>query len=542
MATDAASLRLEIQQAQGGFVSANENSDPSLVIQSITTLGKICYDPLVPDSTYTVAGLPGNSAATTILDTRVFAQNSDAYSPLQVLNLTLKYTSSTNNNTPIFRSNLGGDSMMPIKLDTLKFTGQHGGWTGNGNTYMSLSSFKTTDSSPTSNVYFTLNNSTIDVTGQANFNSTTGAGGAAFLQSWNNSGTTSLTTNVIDESGFQSSFHFASQITNTGGGSQHGMYLISGNNFNRASKVASTSLTDQSLFRARGNRLENVDAHVTGNTFRQGSYLDLYGDVSNITVSGGNTFSTIYGTTPTSPTSPSCGIRFNKTSSSGATLSGTSGISTKVTGNTFNGTGLAIVNNDPANSIIAINSPGTGTTGTNTVRLGTSTPTISQTFRNMYAGGKGSETMNYGLSNTTNWISGDQGGDIIVGGTVNDYIIGGVGSDTITTGTGTDTVIYYATNEGGDTITSGGFDPTLDKLAFRSAGFGGITALNSGNFFTGAPPSIPGTNTSPLFTYNTSSGVLTYDSNGSTSGGDTVIATFAGTPPTLTTSNFQFFS
>jgi hypothetical protein len=537
MATDAASLRLEIQQAEGGFVNANENSDPSLVIQSITTLGKICYDPLVPDSTYTVAGLTGNAAATTILDTRVFAQNSDAYSPLQVLNLTLQYTSSTTNNTPIFRSTLGGDSMMPIKLDTLKFTGQHGGWTGNGNTYMSLSSFKAADSSPTSNIYFTLNNSMIDVTGQANFNSTTGAGGAAFIQSWNNSGTTSLTTNIIDESGFQSSFHFASQITNTGGGSQHGMYLISGNNFNRASKVASSGLTDQSLFRARGNRLENVNATVTGNTFRQGSYLDLYGDVSNITVSGGNTFSTIYGTTPTSPTSPSCGIRFNKTSSSGATLSGTSGISTKVTGNIFNGTGLAIVNNDStANSIIAINS-----TSTNTVRLGTSTPSIFQTFRNMYAAGKGADTMNYSSSTTTNWISGDQGNDTITGGTVNDYIIGGVGSDTISTGTGTDTVIYYNPNEGGDTIATGGFTAASDKLAFLSSNFGGITSLTlNTNFFTGAPPSISGT--SPLFFYNTTTGVLTYDSNGVSAGGDTVIATFAGTPPILGVTNFQFFS
>ena len=536
MATDAESLRLEIQETQGGFVNANQNLDPSLEIQSITTLGKICYDPLVPDSSYTVAGLPGNSAATTILDTRIFAQNSDAYSPLQVLNLTLKYTSSTNNNTPIFRSNLGGDSMMPIKLDTLKLTGQHGGWTGNGNTYMSLSSFKTTNSSPTSNVYFTLNNSTIDVTGQANFNSTTGAGGAAFLQSWNNSGTTSLTTNVIDESGFQSSFHFASQITNTGGGSQHGMYLISGNNFNRESKVASSGLTDQSLFRARGNRLENVSATVIGNTFRQGSYLDLYGNVSNISVSS-NTFSTIYGTTPTSPaSSPSCGIRFNKTSSSGATLSGTSGISTKVTGNTFNGTGLAIVNNDStANSIIAIN-----TTGTNTVRLGTSTPTIQQTFRNMYAAGKGSDTMNYGSSTTTNWISGDEGNDTITGGSANDYIIGGVGSDTISTGFGNDTVIYYNPNEGGDTIVSGsgGFSATSDKLAFLSSNFGGITSLTGSNFFSGNPPTISGT--SPLFSYNTSTGVLTYDSNGTTAGGDTVIATFAGTP-SLTTANFQFF-
>ena len=426
---------------------------------------------------------------------------------------------------------------MPIKLDTLKFTGQHGGWTGNGNTYMSLSSFKAADSSPTSNIYFTLNNSMIDVTGQANFNSTTGAGGAAFIQSWNNSGTTSLTTNIIDESGFQSSFHFASQITNTGGGSQHGMYLISGNNFNRASKVASSGLTDQSLFRARGNRLENVNATVTGNTFRQGSYLDLYGDVSNITVSGGNTFSTIYGTTPTSPTSPSCGIRFNKTSSSGATLSGTSGISTKVTGNIFNGTGLAIVNNDStANSIIAINS-----TSTNTVRLGTSTPSIFQTFRNMYAAGKGADTMNYSSSTTTNWISGDQGNDTITGGTVNDYIIGGVGSDTISTGTGTDTVIYYNPNEGGDTIATGGFTAASDKLAFLSSNFGGITSLTlNTNFFTGAPPSISGT--SPLFFYNTTTGVLTYDSNGVSAGGDTVIATFAGTPPILGVTNFQFFS
>jgi Ca2+-binding RTX toxin-like protein len=159
----------------------------------------------------------------------------------------------------------------------------------------------------------------------------------------------------------------------------------------------------------------------------------------------------------------------------------------------------------------------------------------------MYAAGKGADTMNYSSSTTTNWISGDQGNDTITGGTVNDYIIGGVGSDTISTGTGTDTVIYYNPNEGGDTIATGGFTAASDKLAFLSSNFGGITSLTlNTNFFTGAPPSISGT--SPLFFYNTTTGVLTYDSNGVSAGGDTVIATFAGTPPILGVTNFQFFS
>lgn len=539
MATDAATLRSEIQSAVMVPVSANENGDTNLTIESITTLGKVCGAHLVPDSSYTVNGVTGNTGYTTILDTRVFAQNSDAYSPIGVSNLTLKYTSAAINDTPIFRASSGGDAMASITLDGMKLTGSHGGWANNGNTYMSLSSFKQTDASPTSNTFFTLNNTMIDITGQANFNSTTGAGGAAFLQSWNNSGTTRLVNNVVDESGFQSTFHFSSQINNTGGGSQHGTYIITGNNFNRSSKVTSTGgQTDASLFRARGNRLENVNASLTGNTFRQGSYLDLYGDVSNISPIS-NTFSTIYGTTPTSPTSPSGGIRFNKTSSSGATLSGTSTIASKLYNNVFNGTGLAIVNNDStANSIIAITPGGANA---NTVRLGTSSPAISQSVKNMYAGGKGSDTMNYGGSSVNNWISGDQGNDTITGGSGNDYIIGGVNADTINTGSGSDTVIYYDPNEGGDTITSGGFTAANDKLAFRSAGFGGITSLTlNTNFFTGAPPSISGT--SPLFSYNTSTGVLTYDSNGTTAGGDTVIATFAGTPPTLGVANFQFFS
>ena len=538
---DAATLRSEIQLALMGQTLDLNDTGGNITIDPLITLSKLpCYDPIVHEAGYTIQGVQGNTAATTINDTRIYQENLDGYPPLVVKNLTLNYNPGANNNTAIFRATQGGDMTDPYSLDGLRITGTHSGWANNGNTYVSLSSFKDTNSSPTSNVFFKLNNSTIDIKGQANFNSSTGVGGAAFLQSWNNSGDAKVIGNTFDESGYQSSFHIASMIKNTGGGSQHGTYLINQNTFQRQTTTTSGGAAAAALFRARGNRLENVQANVTGNTFKQGSYLDLYGDVSNIMINLGNIFETIYGTTPTSPnSSPSCGIRFNKTSSSGATLSGTSGISTNVFGNIFRGTGLAIVNNDStANSIIVI-SPGGSLV--NTVRIG-STATIQNTFNNMYAGSKASDTMNYSTSTTKNWISGDEGNDVISGGSVTDYIIGGVGSDTISTGFGTDTVIYYNPNEGGDTIVagSGGFSATSDKLAFLSSNFGGITSLTAGtNFFSGNPPTISGT--SPLFSYNTSTGVLTYDSNGITAGGDTVIATFAGTPP-LTTSNFQFFS
>jgi YVTN family beta-propeller protein len=122
-------------------------------------------------------------------------------------------------------------------------------------------------------------------------------------------------------------------------------------------------------------------------------------------------------------------------------------------------------------------------------------------------------------------IFGNLGNDSIDGGFGNDTLIGGAGADTLIGNTGNDAFQYDSFNEGGDQIV--GF-VTGDTFRIRAAGFGGLTA---GNIVIGAAPILA----VPTLLYNT--GVLSFDSNGTTAGGITVIATLAGAP-TLTPASF----
>jgi Ca2+-binding RTX toxin-like protein len=155
--------------------------------------------------------------------------------------------------------------------------------------------------------------------------------------------------------------------------------------------------------------------------------------------------------------------------------------------------------------------------GSNTVTAGT---LPARTFAKFITGGTGNNTIN-SVGGTDDWIFGGAGADSITSNGGNDYIIGGLGADTIDPGSGADTILYYGTNEGGDTIAN--FTPGTDKLAFRTGG-GGATAFAAGTIFQTTAP----TTATPTLSYV--GGVLSYDADGNGGGGAVTIATFTGSP------------
>jgi hypothetical protein len=500
-----AQLRTAIQNAS--------SSDPTINVatgsySSITTLAKlVCYppEPAVPYSAYNIIGTTPRTS-TIINDTRIYQKNIDGpYAPTSVKDLTLQYNS-TSNNTAILNATTG-----TYTLDNLLITGQHSGWAGNGGVYMALT---TSDGTNPISANLTLANSTVSVTNQT--------GNAAFLQSWNNSGMVTLTSNQFNESGLNAgSFHFATMYPggDTSAGVK-GMYKASNNTF-----------TGSGTVKTRGNRLETVEAMIYGNTFSNGAYLDLYGNLLSVTIDNngglgaGNIFNTIYG---------GCGLKFNRTSSSGATLvtlDPDTGGTILVAENTFTGYGLAVVNNNSTSQLVTL------VGANNMIKTGNLS---TQTFGRLVAGGSVNNTIN--VSGATNdWINSNSGNDTILSGAGNDYVIGGLGNDSISSGIGNDTILYYETTEGQDIITD--FVSGSDCLAFRGNNSGGSTFFNftpgtsltaGTNFITSGPPPTSG----PTFIYT--GGVLSYDADGNGGGAAVNIATLTGSP-TLLVSDIKFF-
>jgi hypothetical protein len=504
-----AQLRTAIQNASSSDSTINVAAGSYSTITTLAKLPSYLPEPAVPYNGYNIIGATPREN-TVINDTRIYQQNIDGpYAPSTVKDLTLKYNSTSTNKTAILRANTGS-----YTLDNLAITGLHAGWAGNGGVYMSLA---VSDGTNPINANLTLSNSTVSVTGQN--------GNAAFLQSWNNTGMVKLDNNQFNEAGLNSgSFHFATMYP--GGDTSAGplgMYDISDNTF-----------TGSGANKTRGNRLETVEAMVYGNTFSNGAFLDLYGDVTNVSIdnnngeSAGNTFNTLYG---------GCGLKFNRTSNSGAilkTIDPDTSANIMVAGNTFTGYGLAVINNNTTTTALVSVSGST----TNSVKTGALS---TQVFDQLVAGGSTNNTIQR-TGPSRDWINAGAGNDTIRAGAGNDYIIGGLGNDYIESGTGMDTIIYYETNEGQDTYTD--FTSGTDCLAFRGNTSGGSTFFNfapgtsltpGSNFITSGTPGTAG----PTFIFI--GNVLSYDADGSGGGAAVNIATFNGTSTGLVASDIKFF-
>lgn len=401
-AANSTELRTRIQNASASDSTINLTAATTY---NVTTLGKLTSltPPAVPFSGYTIQSSqvpalipPAQGASTStqlsrdFLNTRIYQQNIDGpYSPGVIKDVELTYSTGTD---ALLSATSGNFS-----LSNVRFTGTHSGWAGNGNKYLSLTSF---NAAAPLNVPLSLANVSVTISGQAGFNGTTG--GSAFLHSWNNNGPVSITNSNFDESGFASTLNLLGT-----GASPSGSYTITNNSFNRSTDPARRTV------RPEGNRLENVNAVLSRNTFTQGSYLDLYGNISGITLgtaSTTNTFNVInngYGIRVTAPTTGAA-----------PTLLGT---------NAFNLSGSGV----PLKYVNGTPSTGYALTG-GTITVG------ATTFSSLIAGGQAGDS----ISGTANvdWINGDDGDDNISGGAGNDSILGGAGNDTIEGGAGNDTL------------------------------------------------------------------------------------------------------
>lgn len=145
-----------------------------------------------------------------------------------------------------------------------------------------------------------------------------------------------------------------------------------------------------------------------------------------------------------------------------------------------------------------------------------------------------------GIGNTLdNRLTGGSGANLLSGGAGADTLIGGAGADTLTGGAGAD-VFYFATPaEGGDRITD--FVRGSDRLQVLSPNFASLPvgSLASERFVSGVSPTASGSDA--VFLYNTRTGQLSFDANGSTAGGTTLVATFTGLPA-LGASDLQIVS
>ncbi|HEY9748960.1 MAG TPA: GDSL-type esterase/lipase family protein, partial [Allocoleopsis sp.] len=134
--------------------------------------------------------------------------------------------------------------------------------------------------------------------------------------------------------------------------------------------------------------------------------------------------------------------------------------------------------------------------------------------------------------------------DRLTGNAGNNFIEGGLGGDTLTGTGGADIYVYRSPAEGADTITDWSSD---DLFYISAAGFGGGlkagialgTPNSTGVFVSNTAPTSIGS--SANFLYNTSNGLLSFDSDGTGGSAAVAIATLQGAP-TLRADQFQIIA
>lgn len=492
-ATDNITLRNAIQNASAtdpfiGLTGAGQ-------IYSVLTLGKRSSTSPAPVAYngYTVQGSSAALASSQeLLNTRIYQQNVDsAFAPGLVKDLTLNYASggAADNGALLSMTSIAPRS---IALDNLLLKGVHKGWNGNGNLYMSLRSFNAAAPLATA---FTLSGSAINITGQNNgFQSTfgVGSGGSAFIHNWNNNAVFTLSNNNFDEAGYLSTFNLLNYST------VHGSATISGNTFRRSANAN---------IRWEGNRLQNVVATLTSNTFQDGSYLDLYGAVSSVTLTD-NTFATIingYGIRASTSSLPAfSGI--NSFSGLGLALKNTTASPIRYAGGTFSFSSLG--NSFPA-APVSVNELRAGTaaadalTGVAVSGLGS---WLSGDDGNDTITGSGSADIIYGGNDNdqitalggADWVNAGDGNDTIAGGTNNDIITGGLGADRFNwtlaanssgswVGDGSDTITDFSQSQGDQIGLSGSYGstgPTAGTITDIFANTGANSTLDGADFAT----------------------------------------------------------
>ena len=148
------------------------------------------------------------------------------------------------------------------------------------------------------------------------------------------------------------------------------------------------------------------------------------------------------------------------------------------------------------------------------------------------SGGDGNDNLDGGANADS--LTGGIGNDILNGGAGSDTLTGGAGIDTLTGGAGIDSIRYDSPTEGIDTIS--GFVVADDTIEVLQSGFlGGLSLgpITSPQFLSGPGFSVPA-NPNQRFIYNTTSGALFYDPDGTGSLPTVQLATLTGTPAITT--------
>lgn len=125
---------------------------------------------------------------------------------------------------------------------------------------------------------------------------------------------------------------------------------------------------------------------------------------------------------------------------------------------------------------------------------------------NTLTGNSSSNILHSGTGN--DFIRGHGKSDLLYGNAGDDTLIGGRGHDTLVGGRGEDTFLFTAPDQGTDVIRD--FTPGVDKIAIDGKGFG-ITELTVLTSDTEVPTP---TKASPYILYNSGTGELWYDADG----------------------------
>ncbi|HYH19533.1 MAG TPA: calcium-binding protein, partial [Azospirillum sp.] len=117
-------------------------------------------------------------------------------------------------------------------------------------------------------------------------------------------------------------------------------------------------------------------------------------------------------------------------------------------------------------------------------------------------------------------LFGGQSNDVLWGGQGNDVLFGNLGADTLYGGLGADVFRIGAVEEGGDVIAD--FEAGVDRIAVVGPNFGSLPSgtLSAQQFELDNPTSAGAT-----FVFNTRTGVLSFDADGSGTGAAVTIAT-----------------
>lgn len=124
-------------------------------------------------------------------------------------------------------------------------------------------------------------------------------------------------------------------------------------------------------------------------------------------------------------------------------------------------------------------------------------------------------------SSSANLLMAGAGDDVLSGNGGADTLIGGLGNDTLTGGAGADSFRFTTATDGQDVITD--FSAETDVVELTASGFGGLALgqLDASLFAFNTA-----TDSNQRFVFNDTSYTLSYDADGSGSGGASTIAVF----------------